>query len=129
LKTLLVVDDDNNVRALVRMALEGGGYQIIEASQGGQALKLARQYRPELVLLDVALPDISGLQVCRVMRSDPDLASILVIMLTAMTQPSDFGEGDDAGADDYVTKPFSPGALARRVEAVLGAANLRRAPW
>jgi DNA-binding response OmpR family regulator len=120
LKKLLVVDDDDHVRELVRMALEGRDYQIIEASQGGEAIKLARQHRPELILLDVVLPDISGLHVCRVIKGDPDLVGTPIVMLTSMAQMSDFGEADDAGADDYVTKPFSPKALAKRIDAILG---------
>jgi DNA-binding response OmpR family regulator len=119
LKKLLVVDDDDGVRELVCMAL-GGEYEVIEARQGGEGLRLARHHRPDLVFLDVLLPDISGIQVCRVMKSDPDLASTPVVMLTSMDQASDFGDATDAGADDYITKPFALATLSRTARNVLG---------
>jgi len=101
------------------MAL-GGEYEVIEARQGGEGLRLARHHRPDLVFLDVLLPDISGIQVCRVMKSDPDLASTPVVMLTSMDQASDFGDATDAGADDYITKPFALATLSRTARNVLG---------
>jgi DNA-binding response OmpR family regulator len=116
----LIVDDDDGVRSLVRMTLDNGAYHIIEACEGGQALDMARQHHPDLVLLDVMLPDISGLDVCREMKKDPSLASTSIVMLTARAQVSDLGDAERAGADGYFTKPFSPIALTRKVEAVLG---------
>lgn len=120
MRKLLIVDDEDGVRALVRMTLDGGGYQILEACEGLQALELAREHRPELVLLDVMLPDLSGMEVCRRIKDDLDLASTTVVMLTARTQTSDLGEAEEAGADGYFTKPFSPIALTRKVESILG---------
>ncbi|MGH9106169.1 MAG: response regulator transcription factor [Acidimicrobiales bacterium] len=120
MRKLLIVDDEDGVRELVRMTLDAGGYEIIEASEGGQALELARRHRPALVLLDVMLPDRSGLEVCREMKNDPALASTSVVMLTARAQTSDVGDAEDAGADGYFTKPFSPIALTRKVEKILG---------
>ena len=122
MKKLLIVDDEDGVRALVRMTLDTGTYEIIEAREGGEALELARQHRPELILLDVMLPDISGLEVCRKLKNDPALSSITVVMLTARAQTTDLGDAEDAGADGYFTKPFSPIALTRKVEAVFGPA-------
>lgn len=122
MRKLLIVDDEDGVRALVRMTLDGGGYEIIEACEGGQALEMARQHRPDLVLLDVMLPDISGLEVCRELKGDPDLASMTIVMLTARAQTTDLGDAEEAGADGYFTKPFSPIALTRKVESVLGPA-------
>lgn len=119
---LLIVDDEDGVRALVRMTLDGGSYQIIEASEGSEALELARHHRPDLVLLDVMLPDVSGLEVCRQLKNDPDLASMTVVMLTARAQTADLSDAEQAGADGYFTKPFSPLALTRKVEAILGPA-------
>jgi DNA-binding response OmpR family regulator len=120
LKRLLIVDDEDGVRALVRMTLDNGTYQIIEASEGLAALDLAREYHPDLVLLDVMLPDLSGMDVCRKIKDDPDLASTTVVMLTARAQTSDVGDAEEAGADGYFTKPFSPIALTRKVESILG---------
>lgn len=120
MRKLLIVDDEDGVRALVRMTLDSGSYEIIEAREGGEALELAQEHRPELVLLDVMLPDISGLEVCRALKKHPRTASTTVVMLTARAQHSDVGDAEEAGADGYFTKPFSPIALTRKVEAILG---------
>lgn len=120
MRKLLIVDDEDGVRALVRMTLDNGSYEIIEACEGGEALEMARQYHPDLVLLDVMLPDVSGLEVCRKLKEDPSLASTTIVMLTARAQMSDLGDAEGAGADGYFTKPFSPIALTRKVEAILG---------
>lgn len=117
---LMIVDDEDGVRALVRMTLDGGAYQIIEASDGTEALVLARDHRPDLVLLDIMLPDLSGLEVCRQLKSDPDLGPMTVVMLTARAQTADLSDAEQAGADGYFTKPFSPLALTRKVETILG---------
>ena len=120
MKKLLIVDDEDGVRALVRMTLDNGLYEIIEASDGLEALDLAREHHPDLVLLDVMLPDLSGMDVCRKIKDDPDLASTTVVMLTARAQTADLGDAEEAGADGYFTKPFSPIALTRKVESILG---------
>jgi CheY-like chemotaxis protein len=120
LKKLLIVDDEDGVRALVRMTLDNGLYEIIEASDGLEALDLAKEHHPDLVLLDVMLPDLSGMDVCRKIKDDPDLASTTVVMLTARAQTADLGDAEGAGADGYFTKPFSPIALTRKVESILG---------
>ncbi len=120
MKKLLIVDDEDGVRALVRMTLDNGQYEIIEASDGLEALDLAREHHPDLVLLDVMLPDLSGMDVCRKIKDDPDLSSTTVVMLTARAQTADLGDAEEAGADGYFTKPFSPIALTRKVESILG---------
>jgi len=122
LKKLLIVDDEDGLRSLVRMTLDSEGYQILEAQEGGHALELARAHHPDLVLLDVMLPDLSGFEICRQIKSDPLMASTTVLMLTAKAQESDLGEAEAAGADGYFVKPFSPIALVQRVESILGAA-------
>lgn len=119
--TLLIVDDEAGVRALVRMTLDGAGYRILEAENGEEAIDLARQHRPDLMLLDVMMPDRSGIDVCRELKADLATAGITIVMLTAKAQNNDVGEAENAGADGYFTKPFSPIALVRRVEAILGA--------
>ena len=120
MKKLLIVDDEDGVRALVRMTLDSGVYEIFEASEGFEALDLAREHRPDLVLLDVMLPDVSGMDVCRKIKDDPDLASTTVVMLTARAQTNDVGDAEEAGADGYFTNPFSPIALTHKVESILG---------
>ena len=120
LQKLLIVDDEEGVRSLVRMTLNTSDYQILEARDGGEALGLAYDHHPDLVLLDVMLPDLSGIDICRELKRDPSMSSTTIVMLTAKAQNSDFGEAEDAGADGYFTKPFSPIALIQKVESVLG---------
>jgi two-component system, OmpR family, phosphate regulon response regulator PhoB len=123
MRTLLIVDDEEGVRSLVRMTLESENYQILEATEGAEALDLARRHRPGLVLLDVMLPGSSGIEVCRQLKSDPQTASGAVVMLTAKAQTTDLEEAEAAGADGYFTKPFSPVALMQRVERIFGAST------
>jgi two-component system phosphate regulon response regulator PhoB len=119
-RTLLVADDEDGVRALVRMTLEGESLEILEAADGEQAVAMAREYHPDVVLLDVMMPGRSGFDVCRDLKADPSTAGITIILLTARAQNADREEGQAAGADDYFTKPFSPIALLRKVDDVLG---------
>lgn len=119
---LLIVDDEVGIRSLIRMTLESQHYDIEEAKDAKEALELGRLWKPDLVLLDVMLPDGSGFEVCRQLKADPDTAGAVVVMLTAKAQRMDFEEGQSSGADDYFTKPFSPIALLRKVESVLGEA-------
>ena len=118
MKKLLIADDEQGIRSLVKMTLENDAYEILEASDGVQALALVKEHQPQLVLLDVSMPGMSGFDVCRAIRVDPLLKDIRVIMLTAMAQETDVAEGMAAGVDDYFTKPFSPVALIRKVEEV-----------
>lgn len=115
-KRVLVVDDDVKTVELVKLYLTRDGYRVLTAYDGIEALRLAREGRPDLIVLDLMLPDIDGLEVCRVLRRESDVP---VIMLTARTTDQDKLTGLELGADDYVTKPFSPRELAARVRAVL----------
>jgi len=115
-KKVLVVDDDKKTVELVKLYLERDGYQVLTAYDGIEALRLARQRCPNLIILDLMLPDIDGLEVCRILRHESDVP---IIMLTAKTTDQDKLTGLGLGADDYVTKPFSPKVLAARVWAVL----------
>ena len=115
-QTVLVVDDDPNVLQLARLYLERDGYRVVSAGDGSHGLSLAREERPDLVVLDVMLPRVNGLDVCRSLRQE---SSVPIIMLTARVEEEDRLTGLDLGADDYVTKPFSPRELAARVRAVL----------
>ena len=115
-KRILVVDDDAKTVELVRLYLSRDGYKVLTAYDGIEALRLARESRPDLIVLDLMLPGLDGLQVCRTLRAESDVP---IIMLTARTAEEDRLIGLDLGADDYVTKPFSPKELAARVRAVL----------
>jgi len=115
-KRVLVVDDDAKTVALVKLYLKRDGYRVITAYDGIEALRLAREGHPDLIVLDLMLPGINGLEICRTLRTESDVP---VIMLTAKTTDQDKLVGLDLGADDYVTKPFSPRELAARVRAVL----------
>ena len=117
---VLVVDDDPNVVALARVYLERDGYRVVSANDGVKGLELARKKRPCLVVLDLMLPGMDGLEVCRKLRVE---SMSPIIMLTARVEEEDRLEGLDLGADDYVTKPFSPRELAARVRAVLRRTN------
>ncbi|TDQ55116.1 response regulator transcription factor [Actinorugispora endophytica] len=114
---VLVIDDEPNIRDLVQAALRFHGFDVSTAGTGGEGLSLARARRPDLILLDVLLPDISGFDVCRRLREEDD--DVPVIYLTARDTPSDTVTGLSLGGDDYVTKPFSVEALIARVRALL----------
>jgi DNA-binding response OmpR family regulator len=116
----LIVDDEDGIRSLVRMTLDSDDYEILEAREAQQAYDLAREEHPDLILLDVMLPDRSGVDLCRELKSDPATSSTTIVMLTARAQVADLGEAERAGADGYFTKPFSPLALLQKVEAVFG---------
>ena len=115
-KRVLVVDDDTKTVELVKLYLNRDGYRVLTAYDGVEALRLAQEAHPDLIVLDLMLPGINGLEVCQTIRADSDVP---VIMLTAKTTDQDKLNGLDMGADDYVTKPFSPRELAARVRAVL----------
>jgi two-component system, OmpR family, alkaline phosphatase synthesis response regulator PhoP len=115
---ILVVEDEADIRKLVRYNLEQEGYAVVEAADGEQALALARKQPPELLILDLMLPGMSGLEVCRVLRSGEQTAKVPVLMLTARATEVDKVLGLEMGADDYVTKPFSPREVVARVKAL-----------
>lgn len=117
--TVLVVDDDRVIQRLVGLNFEMKGYTVITAGDGVEGLMQARNERPDAVVLDVMMPMMDGLEVARALKADPHTASIPVVLLTARTKIDDMREGRDAGADDYVTKPFDPTELVQRVEGLL----------
>jgi two-component system phosphate regulon response regulator PhoB len=122
MKKILIVDDQPEVRELVSVTLEIGPYKILTAENGNQALAVARAELPDLMLLDIQMPGgtLDGLDVCRALKSDPRTKHIHVIMLTAKGQDWDKQAGNNAGADDYFVKPFSPLELMNKVESVMG---------
>jgi len=116
---ILVVDDDRDVAQTVELALRRRGFKVAMANSGVEALKVLRRYDPDLVILDVLMPGMSGLEVCRRLRSDPKTTTLPIIFLTARGQERDRIEGLRAGADDYLSKPFNLEELLLRVNAVL----------
>ena len=117
--TILITDDEPHVVELVRVTLEDERVRVIEASDGATALALADELEPELIFLDVNLPDLSGIEVCRRLRRQPRLAGSSIVMLTAAAQQEDISRGLAAGATQYLTKPFSPVRLLSLVEELL----------
>jgi CheY-like chemotaxis protein len=118
-RTVLIADDESSIRLLVHATIESDDYTVVEASDGAQAWALAQQLKPSLVLLDVQMPGQSGLEVLRSIKADPDLKATRVILLTSKAQERDIEVGLIAGADFYLTKPFSPLDLLTRVEEAL----------
>ncbi|GAA5148949.1 hypothetical protein GCM10023340_23520 [Nocardioides marinquilinus] len=116
---IVVADDDIDIRELVEFKLTTMGHEIIAVGDGAAALDACRAQRPDLAVLDVMMPGVSGLDAVRMIRADADLVGLPVILLTARAQESDVENGIDSGADDYITKPFSPRELAARVETLL----------
>ena len=121
--TVLIVDDEPNIVQLVRLTLETARVRVFEAPDGASAIAQVIAIRPDLVLLDVDLPDISGLEVCRRLRAEAALAPTKIVKLTAAAQQDDVARGVAAGADHYLTKPFSPVRLLTLVEQLIPAAD------
>ena len=121
---ILVVEDDPAIRLVLELALRAAGYtHVLSAARGDEGLDAILIHKPDLVLLDIMLPGMGGLSVCRKVRENPALSEVRIVMLTALAQNEDVVRGLDAGADDYVTKPFDRAVLLARVRTVL-----RRAP-
>ena len=118
-RTVLVADDDEDILQLVSFRLERAGYTVVTAADGQQALAAAREHQPDLAVLDVMMPGLNGYEVTRQLRADETTAHIPVILLTARVQEADVSRGFEAGADDYLRKPFSPQELRSRVQAII----------
>jgi DNA-binding response OmpR family regulator len=116
---VLVAEDDPDVRDLVVFKLEQAGYEVTAVPDGPAALAAAQRRHLDLVVLDVSMPGMSGLDVCRLLRADPTTHALPIMMLTARAQERDVEGGFAAGADDYLVKPFSPRELASRIQALL----------
>jgi two-component system, OmpR family, alkaline phosphatase synthesis response regulator PhoP len=125
-KKILIVEDEQDIVQLVKLYLEKEGFRVITAMNGLEALKKVTDDKPDLIVLDLMLPEMDGLEVCKRVRSISDTAMLPIIMLTAKAEESDTIVGLELGADDYVTKPFSPKALVARVKALLR--RIDRAP-
>ena len=118
-KNILVVEDDPDIKELISFNLSNQGHQVFEANNGELGIEKAREKIPDLILLDLMLPGIHGLDVCRIIKADQETKDIPIIMVTAMGQEEDIVKGLETGADDYITKPFSIKVLLARVSAVL----------
>jgi len=119
-QTILIVDDEPNLRNLVHATIDSPVYQVIEACDGEEAWTLIKERKPDLVLLDLKMPRRSGLEVLMAIRADPELRGTQVMVLTSSDQQSDIDAGILAGADYYLTKPFSPADLIARVSEAIG---------
>jgi DNA-binding response OmpR family regulator len=117
---VLVADDDPDILQLVALRLGRAGYEIVQATDGEEALRLAQERKPDLAVLDVMMPKLTGYEVTRKLREEEETRSLPVILLTARVHEADVSSGFGVGADDYITKPFSPDELRTRVEAILG---------
>jgi DNA-binding response OmpR family regulator len=120
---ILVVDDDAPVQHSVRRVLEKAGFTVTVASNGREALEIIAQRQPDLVVLDIIMPEMDGIEVCRRIRADPYIAKLPVLFLTAKGRPTDIAHGLDVGGDDYLTKPFEVVELPARVRALLRRAS------
>ncbi|WP_298816695.1 hybrid sensor histidine kinase/response regulator [Chloroflexus sp.] len=123
---VLIVDDDEQMRLLLIEIMAHLNLRLLAAQRGDQALQLARQYQPDLILLDVMMPDMDGFEVCRLLRDDPKLAQIPVVMITGLHDREAKLRGFEAGADEFITKPFDPGELQARINTVLRLNRYRR---
>ena len=116
MKKVLIVDDENNVRRLVAATLSGGDYQILQAKDGIEAMDLIRREHPSVVLLDIQMPGLDGVEVCKQVKADPKLRDTVIVMLTAQAQMDARRRATAAGADTFLTKPFSPLQVLEIVE-------------
>jgi two-component system alkaline phosphatase synthesis response regulator PhoP len=116
---ILIVDDEEDILELVAYNLSKAGYRVTSVTSGEEAIKVARSKLPGLVLLDLMLPGVDGLEVCNTLKRDPRTANIPIVMLTARGEEADIVTGLELGADDYITKPFSPRVMIARIKAVL----------
>jgi hypothetical protein len=118
-ETVLVVDDEPFICRSLSFVLRKGNYNVVEARNGEEALAAVRQHKPDLVFMDVMMPKLNGFDVCAAIKQDPELKNTRVILLTAKGQDSDREFGAKAGADDYMTKPFSPTKILERAREIL----------
>lgn len=118
-ETILIIEDEKNIVELIKYNLEKDGFRVLTATKGCTGLETAQKQKPDLVILDLMLPELSGLEICKALKNDPKTKSIPIIMLTAKGTEADKVVGLELGADDYITKPFSPRELIARIHAVL----------
>ena len=117
---ILIAEDERDIRDLVAFTLRFAGHEVFAASNGEEAVEMAPQVNPDLVLMDVRMPRMTGYEACRMLKSNPDLKDIPVVFLSAKGQESEIQQGFDAGAEEYLLKPFAPDQLTNRVKVILG---------
>jgi DNA-binding response OmpR family regulator len=118
-KKILIADDNENIRDALTYLLEDEGYSLSMAKDGSDALKKAREFLPDILFLDIMMPEMNGYEVCRVIKNDPQLKKIYVIMLTAKGQVAEQERGKEVGADEYIVKPFSPMEILSKIKNIL----------
>lgn len=118
-KRILIADDNENIRDALTYLLEDEGYELLLAKDGADTLRKVRERKPDILFLDIMMPEINGYDVCRTIKNDPVLKSIYVIMLTAKGQVAEQERGKEVGADEYIVKPFSPMEILARVKHLL----------
>jgi DNA-binding response OmpR family regulator len=123
---VLIAEDEKDIRRLVVFTLERAGYEVLEAPDGREALRLATENQPNLILLDIMMPFLNGYEVCRKLREISELKDTPIVLLSAKAQNYEIGEGLQAGATDYLIKPFIPRELAAKVKQILGEGNQKR---
>jgi DNA-binding response OmpR family regulator len=114
-KKILVADDNENIRETLTAILEDAGHAVWTAQDGAEALRKAREIAPDILILDIMMPELSGYEVCRIIKSDPDLKNTFVLMLSAKGQADERERGKEVGADEYIVKPFHPIELLARI--------------
>lgn len=118
-KTILIADDNENIREALTYLLEDEGYKLWLAKDGADALKKVKEFKPDILFLDIMMPEINGYDVCRAIKADPELRSTYVIMLTAKGQVAEQERGREVGADEYIVKPFSPMEILAKIKNLL----------
>ncbi len=118
-KKILIADDNENIRDALTYLLEDEGYALSMAKDGSDALKKVREFHPDILFLDIMMPEINGYEVCRVIKNDPHLKNIYIIMLTAKGQVAEQERGKEVGADEYIVKPFSPMEILSKIKNIL----------
>ena len=118
-KKILIADDNENIREALTYLLEDEGYKLWMAKDGAEALKEVRSVRPDILFLDIMMPEMNGYDVCRIIKNDPELSKTYVIMLTAKGQVAEQERGREVGADEYIVKPFSPMEILSKIKKLL----------
>jgi two-component system alkaline phosphatase synthesis response regulator PhoP len=118
-KKILIADDNENIREALTYLLEDEGYTLSVAKDGAEALRKVKEFRPDILFLDIMMPEINGYDVCRAIKTDPSLKNTYIIMLTAKGQVTEQERGKQVGADEYIVKPFSPMEILTRIKNIL----------
>ena len=124
---ILIAEDERDIRELVNFSLQFGGFTVVQAANGAEAVELAQKELPDLILMDVRMPKMTGYEACRQMKTMPELSDIPVVFLSAKGQETEIQTGLEVGAEEYILKPFAPDELVKQVQTVLNRVAARRA--